>query len=192
MIDFIRGRLAKIEPNTAVLETSGLGFKLNISLMTYRQISDRLNSEVLLYTHMIVKEDAFEMYGFSDNLEREAFLYLNKVSGVGPKVSLAILSMFDIKQLKTSILGEDVNALKAVPGIGKKTAEKIIFELKDKIKDLPVNVTVDKHSFDAMYEAREALLSLGFSPQEIQEALEAAEGSTAEEIIASALKRLSR
>jgi len=191
MLNHIKGRLIQIEQNTAIIETSGLGFKLHISLMTYKQITSKLNSEVVLYTHMVVKEDAFELYGFSDELERNAFLYLIKISGVGPRVAIAILSVLDAQGLKTCILSKDVNMLTTVPGIGKKTAQKIIFELKDKIKELPVEVA-SKNTFDYLNEARETLLSLGFTNQEIQHVLDSANGSTTEELITYALKRLSK
>jgi len=192
MLNYIKGRLTKIESNTAIIETVGIGFKVHISLMTYNRIASKINSEILLYTHLVVKEDAFELFGFSDELERKAFSYLIKVSGIGPKAAIAILSVLDVKRLKTCILSKDASTLTTVPGIGKKTAQKIIFELKDKIDELPVELTAVKQTSDAVNEAKEALLSLGFTSQEIQNVLDSANGFTTEELITYALKRLSK
>jgi len=118
---------------------------------------------------------------------------LNRVPGIGPKVAISILSLMDISHLKTSVISEDVNALVTVPGIGKKTAQKIIIELKDRIKDLPV--IADELRYNSVFEAKEVLISLGFNPKEIQLALDAASiksDDTVEDIVKKALKKLSK
>ena len=193
MLDYVEGKLVKEEPNFAVIDVGGWGVKLNISLFTYNKIKDKKDQKVRLYTKMVLREDSIELYGFYDEVERQAFVLLNRVPGIGPKVAFSILSLMDISHLKASILSEDVNALVAVPGIGKKTAQKIIIELKDRIKDLPV--IADELSYNSIFEAKEVLISLGFNPKEIQLALDTASikaDDSIEEIVKAALKKLSK
>ncbi|NLZ53635.1 MAG: Holliday junction branch migration protein RuvA [Thermoanaerobacteraceae bacterium] len=193
MLDYIEGKLINQEPNFAIINVGGWGVKLNISLFTYNKIKGNNDHNVRLYTQMVLRDDAIELFGFYDEVERQAFMLLNRVPGIGPKVAISILSLMDISYLKTSILSEDVNALVAVPGIGKKTAQKIIIELKDRIKDLPV--TSDESNFNSIFEAKEVLFSLGFNPKEIQLALDAASikaNDSVEEIVKTALKKLSK
>ncbi|HHY41971.1 MAG TPA: Holliday junction branch migration protein RuvA [Thermoanaerobacterales bacterium] len=193
MLDYIEGKLVKQEPNFAIIDVGGFGVKLNISLFTFNKIKDKNNQNVRLYTHIVLKDDAIELFGFHDVVERQAYMLLNRVPGIGSKAAISILSLMDVAQLKTSILTEDVNALVKVPGIGKKTAQKIILELKDRIKDLPVRS--DELSYNAIFEAKEVLASLGFNSIEIQLALDNASinaNDSVEEIIKSALKKLSK
>jgi len=124
MLDYVEGKLAKAEPNFAIIDLGGWGVKLYISLSTYNRIRDKKDQTVKLYTHMVLKDDAVELYGFSDEVERQAFMLLNRVSGIGPKVAISILSLMNLSHLKASILSEDAGALATVPGIGKKTAQK--------------------------------------------------------------------
>ncbi|ADL08136.1 Holliday junction branch migration protein RuvA [Thermosediminibacter oceani] len=192
MLDYIRGRLRDIGPNFAILDVAGLGFRCFISLNTYNKIKLLKNSKVLLFTCLHVKEEGAELFGFSELHEREAFILLNKVSGVGPRVALSILSWLEPKRLKSVIMSEDVKTLTSVPGIGNKTAQKIIFELKDKIKNLPVE-TVSQTEQAALCEARDALLALGFSIGEVQRVLnEIGTATTVEEIISNALRLIAR
>jgi Holliday junction DNA helicase RuvA len=191
MLDYIKGTLIELEPNFAVIETGGWGFRLTISLHTYNRIKTMNGQEIKLYTYMIIKEETIELIGFFDILERRAFMLLNRVSGIGPKAAISILSLIDVAKLKACILSEDVKTLVSVPGIGKKTAQKIIIDLKDSIKDLPVEGGKSE-SGDALYEAREVLMSLGFNPGEIQLALIDNTGNSVEEIVTKALKKLSR
>ncbi|MDD4570294.1 MAG: helix-hairpin-helix domain-containing protein, partial [Tepidanaerobacteraceae bacterium] len=130
---------------------------------------------------------------FYDAVERQAYILLNRVSGIGPKAAVSILSLMDVARLKASILSEDVKTLITIPGVGKKTAQKIIIELKDSIKELPVES--DKSINNSVFEAREVLISLGFHPREIQLALSEdliVEDDTVESIVKSALKKLSK
>ncbi|WP_422444055.1 Holliday junction branch migration protein RuvA [Thermoanaerobacterium sp. DL9XJH110] len=191
MLDYIRGTLIELEPNFAVIETGGWGLRLTISLHTYNRIKTMNGQEIKLYTYMIIKEETIELIGFFDILERRAFMLLNRVSGIGPKAAISILSLIDVAKLKACILSEDVKTLVSVPGIGKKTAQKIIIDLKDSVKDLPVEAGKSE-SGDALYEAREVLMSLGFNPGEIQLALIDNTGNSVEEIVTKALKKLSR
>ncbi|HQE04825.1 MAG: Holliday junction branch migration protein RuvA [Tepidanaerobacteraceae bacterium] len=193
MLDYVEGKLVKREPNFAIIDVGGWGVKLSVSLFTYNKIKDFKDQNVRLYTHMVLRDDAIELYGFFDEVERQAFVLLNRVPGIGPKVAISILSLMDISHLKTSVISEDVNALVTVPGIGKKTAQKIIIELKDRIKDLPV--IADELRYNSVFEAKEVLISLGFNPKEIQLALDAASiksDDTVEDIVKKALKKLSK
>ncbi|TYP48702.1 Holliday junction branch migration protein RuvA [Thermosediminibacter litoriperuensis] len=192
MLDYIKGRLRDIGPNFAILDVAGLGFRCLISLNTYNKIKLLKNSKVMLYTCLHVKEEGAELFGFSELYEREAFILLNRVSGVGPRVALSILSWLEPKRLKSIIMSGDVKTLTSVPGVGNKTAQKIIFELKDKVKNLPPE-TEPQTGQAALWEAREALLALGFSAGEVRQVLNETEaGTTVEEIISSALRRLAR
>lgn len=193
MLEYLEGKLVYAEPNFAVIDTGGWGLKLTISMFTYNKIKNGQDNRLKLYTQMVIRDDAVELFGFADAVEREAYILLNRVPGIGPKAAVSILSLMDVARLKTSILSEDVKALVTVPGIGKKTAQKIIIELKDRIKDLPVKA--DEGVYSSIFEAREVLVSLGFNPMEIQRALD--DDSTeindsVEDIVKAALKKLSK
>lgn len=193
MLDYIRGKLTFLDSDYAVIDVGGWGAKLAISFFTHNKIKDMQNDEVKLYCLMIVREDSIELVGFYDELEREAFTLLNKVPGIGPKVGLAVLSLMSVGKLKASIMTEDIKTLTTVPGIGKKTAQKIIIDLKDRIKDLPVDSTEDYPN--TVFEATEVLMSLGFSNNEIQLALDddfLCADYTVEDIVKRALKKLSK
>lgn len=196
MIDYIKGRIANIEPESVVIDTGMIGIKMAISLFTYNKIKNYHDKDIKIYAHLVVRENAIELIGFYDTVERQTFMLLNKVPGIGPKVALSILSMIDVGKLKTAILTENVKTLVAVPGIGKKTAQKIIIDLKDKVKDLPVDSTAEKSN--VIYEAREVLFSLGFSLTEVRQALDSClqevedDELSAEDIVVKALKKLSK
>ncbi len=193
MLDYLEGVLVHAEPDFAIIDIGGWGLKLNISMFTYNKIKTELGNKLKLYTQMVLRDDAVELFGFFDVVERQAYVLLNKVSGIGPKAAISILSLMDVARLKTSILSEDVKDLVKIPGIGKKTAQKIIIELKDRIKDLPV--TSDEGMYNSIIEAREALISLGFNPMEIQLVLDedsVKNNDSVEDIIKCALKKLSK
>ncbi len=197
MLDYVKGKLEVLEPNYTVIDVGGWGVSLSISLYTYKKIKVMFENEVKLYSKLVLKEDAIELYGFYDKIEREAFLLLNKVPGVGPKVAISVLSLFNVGQIKTSILNEDIKALTAVPGIGKKTAQKIILELKDRIRDLPIDIAVVDNQ-NMIIEAKEVLETLGFKGSEIHYVLDDCYKNlkhsdiSVEEIVKQALKRLSK
>lgn len=196
MIDYVKGRIANLEPEFVVIDTGSWGIKMIISLFTYKKIKDYKGKEIKIYTHLLVRENAIELIGFYDVFERQTFNLLNKVPGIGPRVAISILSELDVRKLKTAVLTKDVKTLVTVPGIGKKTAQKIIIDLKDKIKDLPVDLTAKEP--DVIYEAREVLFSLGFSLTEVRQALEAClkdieiNNLSAEDVVVKALKKLSK
>lgn len=195
MIDYVKGRIADLEPEFVVIDTGFLGIKMSISLFTYNKIKDHKGEEIKIYTHLIMRENAIELIGFYDIVERQTFNLLNKVPGIGPKVAISILSMLNVRELKAAILTDDIKTLVTVPGIGKKTAQKIIIDLKDKVKKLPVDL--DKQEPDIIYEAREVLFSLGFSLTEVRQALDTClkdikiNNLSAEDIVVKALKELS-
>ncbi|AYO30764.1 MAG: holliday junction helicase RuvA [Thermoanaerobacteraceae bacterium] len=196
MLDYIKGILVAAEPNQAVIDSGGRGYRLTISIHTYNSIKCQLNTQVKLYTHLILKEDAIDLLGFYDTVERQAFILLTRVPGIGMKVGMSVLSILDVAALKSAILSDDIKTLAAVPGIGKKTAQKIIIDLKDRIKDLPVDPQKDV-DLNVLFQVKQALETLGFNPNEIQMALEEYSGSrTADEnmekILKNTLKILSR
>ncbi len=132
MIAYIKGKLAHKDPTHVIIEANGLGYLVKISLGTYSSIKD---SELIqLYTFLHIKEDAHTLYGFAEEREKSIFLHLISISGVGPGTALMVLSSLTATEVESAILREDVKTIQAVKGIGAKTAQRIILELKDKIK----------------------------------------------------------
>ena len=169
MIDYIRGELAELTPTTAVVEAAGVGYAMNISLNTYSAIQGK--KEVKLYTYEAIREDAHLLYGFHSKKEREMFLLLITVSGVGPNTARMVLSSMSPQELCNSISTGNEKMIKGVKGIGLKTAQRIIVDLRDKIvslgiaDEIPAGGSID-HLVDNMVkdEAVSALTMLGFSP----------------------------
>ncbi|GAB6157330.1 Holliday junction branch migration protein RuvA [Desulfotomaculum varum] len=173
MIDFICGKLAAGGSGWAVLEVQGIGFYLHIPATTRLPA---IGQETKLYAHMGVREDGIQLYGFADQEQRECFLALLNVAGVGPKVALAVVSHLPPGQLQAIIAGGDVHQLVKVPGVGKKTAQRILLELKDKLS-APVYSTgtadcQDTAGTDLTTEdAVNALVSLGYAQTEARDAV---------------------
>lgn len=171
MIDYITGRLAELTPATATVETAaGVAYLLNISLNTYAAIEANAaaGSVVKLYVHEAIREDAWVLYGFSDQEERTLFRALIGVSGVGAATTRVILSSHTVAELKTVIASGDVKTLKQIKGVGAKTAERIIVDLRDKIKPddstlLSLGTSVKTANQDTYDEALAALVMLGFA-----------------------------
>ncbi len=193
MYDYINGTVAELTPTYAVIDAGGLGFMLNISLNSYSAIQGK--AETRLYVYEAIREDAFVLYGFATKAEREAFTLLIGVSGVGAGTARVILSALKVDELHTVIATGDVAALKSVKGIGAKTAQRIIVDLKDKIKggdDTLLSLT--SGNAEVRQEAAAALAMLGFQPQAVSKALQrlfAEEPSlTAELAVKKALKML--
>ena len=132
MYHHLRGRLIELGSLSAVVETSGVGWHVEIPLSTRSLIGDRLGEEVLLYTHLLVREDVLKLFGFSTLEERELFRLLLSVSGTGPKIALQALSAFSVKELIRDLGSGDVDSLKRIKGVGKKLAERMVLELRDK------------------------------------------------------------
>lgn len=202
MISCIRGTLLEASPSIAVIEASGVGFELGISSLTAASLP-ALGEECRLFTRLQVREDAMTLFGFSSKEERVMFDRLLAVSGVGPRLALAVLSKYDVSQLYTIVMAEDDKAMAAVSGVGKKTAQRLILELKSVFAKnggvgVPASVAPGQVALpvaqqsSALEDARAALLSMGFSPQETDLALEGAptEGVRVEALLAGALKRL--
>ncbi len=197
MYDYISGHIAELTPAFAVIDNQGIGYMLNISLTTYNALSAAgQGGAAKLYSYEAIREDAHLLYGFSTKHERELFLLLISVSGVGPNTARVILSSLSPQELELTISGENVAMLKAVKGIGAKTAQRIIVDLKDKIKAVDDTLIDNKGlvSGDVYDEALAALVMLGFSRQLSQKALKklfTAEPSiTAENAIKKALKMM--
>lgn len=202
MISQLHGIVLEASPSQVVIDVSGIGFELGISGITAAQLP-ALGDEVRLYTRMQVREDACTLFGFTTAEERTMFDRLVAVSGVGPRLALAVLSTFTTSQLYSIVMAEDDKNMATVPGVGKKTAKRLILELKsvfakDKgfvpvdIGAVPVVAAASARSSSALDECREALLSMGFSPQEAELALDGYDGRDmrVEELLSSALKRL--
>lgn len=199
MFYFLKGTVALLEPGLAVLDCGGVGYACKTTNYTLGGL--QMGKPATLYTHLSVREDGVELYGFATREEKRLFLQLISVSGVGPKAALSILSTTPPSQLALSIITEDVKTLMMAPGIGKKSAQRIVLELRDKLAkeqgELPAasaGVTVsDDHlriPEDKVAEASAALAVLGYSQPEIQQALRGLDLKTLsrEEIIKAALK----
>ena len=199
MIGFLRGRVAYIFPDYCFLDVHDVGYRVFISHQTRNQIS--VGTEVMLYIHTHVREDAILLYGFFSQEEYDLFQHLIGISGIGPKVAQGILSAITANDFYHLIHRKDVKAITKLPGIGKKTAERIILELKDKLSAASFDVSdaaddtaaLGDAMGDMVSEAIEALLSLGFQQSEVQSVLKKkSDWESTEEIIRYALAELQR
>lgn len=173
MIEYIRGQICELQPTEVVLETDGVGFLLNISLTTF-DVLNRGDAEgvVRLFVHEVIREDAHGLYGFADRRERELFRLLIGVSGVGANTARVILSALTPPELEGVLVNGDDKRLKSVKGIGAKTAQRIIVELRDKIKPAADTLIYQPVSNpEAFEEALAALVALGFQRQHSQKVL---------------------
>jgi len=159
MIGHLKGKIISSKPTRILLDVSGVGYLVNISINTFERISDK--SEISLYIHTAVKEDSITLYGFFTESEKEMFELLISVNGIGPKIALSILSGIKTDDLKSAIYSSDVSRIISIPGIGRKTAERMVLELKSKID----SVTIDKTGYktDVRSEAVAALCTLGYN-----------------------------
>ena len=196
MIGYLRGKVTYLLADHAFLEVQGVGYRLFISDTTRREL--RLNEEARLFTYLSVREDALQLYGFATQREYDTFQLLISVSGIGPKVALGILSHITLDGLCRAIQNKQTTILTKLPGIGKKSAERLVLELKDKVsytgdEEELVLVSEDEVADDKIAEAQAALVSLGYTQAEITPALKkAAKGKDTAEIIKLALKLLSK
>lgn len=170
MIEYVKGEVAEITPAYAVVECGGVGYMLNISLNTYTRLQNERQARV--YVYEAIREDAYVLYGFADKQERELFVMLISVSGVGPNTARMILSSFPPADLQGVIASGNVNLLKAVKGIGGKTAQRIIVDLKDKINQGSDTLIIQSEMKSEAYEeAVAALVMLGFTQAAVQKAV---------------------
>jgi len=193
MITHIRGKLVEKNPNNVIVECNGIGYILPISLQTFSNIPDREN--IKLHTHLIIREDAHILYGFWEVIEREIFKLLISVSGVGPSTAITMLSSMNTEEIQRAIASEDVEKIKSVKGIGIKTAQRVIVDLKDKIlKTYNISEDLSIPNNTIKNEALSALEVLGFTRKKvdniIQVILQDSPNIKLEELIKRALKNL--
>ena len=187
MIALVRGEVAVRRPDHVVVDCGGVGYRLAVSAETLRHVP-AAGKPVTLHTHLVVRDDAIVLFGFATEEERDLFLALVGVQSVGPKVALAVLSGGTPRELVKALAAGDVARLQAVPGIGKRTAERIIVELREKVEEAAAPSGEPAGDDEPRALAREGLLGLGFSVQEADELLDQAEGESPEDLIAGALK----
>jgi holliday junction DNA helicase RuvA len=190
MIASVKGTVLVHRTGEVVLEAAGVGYRLLVSSETLRGVP-AAGEQVRLHSHLVMRDDAIQLYGFASEAERELFRMLIGVQGVGPKVALAVLSGGGPRELLSAIAAEDSARFQAVPGIGKRTAERIIVELREKVaarteEEIVIRRTADED--DPRMLAREGLIGLGFSLQEAEGMLDQAAGESAEDLIADALR----
>ena len=199
MYAFIEGEVCEKLNGTLILLASGVGWQLSCSNSTL-QAAPPVGEKMRCYTFLSVREDAMELFGFSSKLEQEMFLQLTSVSGIGPKTALGVLGSMPLRDLNLAILLGDVNALSRAPGIGKKTAQRIALELKDKVSQASVSAVADSAESipapvlgaSAVSEAIEALIALGYSSTEARNAISQIKDQTdkPEELIRLALRAM--
>jgi len=202
MLSYIIGEVAEISADTIVIENNGIGFNIKTSAMTIDSLPP-VGDMVRIYTYLHVREDAMQIFGFLSKDELEVFKLLLNVNGIGPKGALGILSAISTDDLRFAVLSDDVNLIKSCPGVGAKTAQKLIIELKDKLRledafEMAVNNnnkknTVQDNTVIVMNEAVEALVSLGYSSKDAIAAVKKVENiqnKNSEQILKEALKGL--
>jgi Holliday junction DNA helicase RuvA len=190
MIAAVRGEVMVRRPDHVVVEAGGVGYRLAVSAETLKAVPGA-GSDVFLHAELIARDDSLSLYGFASEEERDLFRELVSVSGVGPKVALAVLSGGPARELLRAIAAGDAKRFQAVPGIGKRTAERIIVELREKVTGALEEeiVAAVAESGDARTLARDGLVNLGYAPLEAEQLLDGIESGDAEELIASALRR---
>jgi len=196
MIGRLRGTLLEKQPPQLLLDVGGVGYEISAPMTTFYELPETGN-EIVLHTHLAVREDAHVLYGFLQEQDRWLFRALVKVSGVGPKLALAILSGMSADEFAGCVQGGDAASLTRVPGVGKKTAERLVVEMRDRLKDwqgvalVPEGTTLPgEPATDALKDAIGALVSLGYKPQEASRMVSAvdSDGLPGEEIIRLALR----
>src|SRR5215211_5460597 len=189
MIASVRGSVILRRSGDVVVEAAGVGYRLAVSAETLREVP-AAGEEVELFAHLVMRDDGIHLYGFASETERALILMLIGVQGVGPQVALAVLSGGSSRELLSAIAAGDAGRFQAVPGIGKRTADRIIVELREKVAGAVADEIVVRRSSadDPRSLAREGLLGLGFAPQEAEELLDGADGDAPEELIAAALR----
>jgi Holliday junction DNA helicase RuvA len=191
MIALLEGTVAVRRADHVVVSCGGVGYRLAVSAETLRHVP-RVGSATTMFTHLIVRDDALLLYGFATEEERDLFLLLIGVQSVGPKMALAVLSGGTPRDLLSAVAAGDTARLQAAPGIGTRTAERIVVELREKVGAVPDEPIVITRGDDPRMLARDGLVGLGFSPQEADKLLDGADGDAPEDLIAHALKAARR
>ena len=192
MIGSIRGRLLEKNPPQILVETNGVGYEIDVPMSTLYNLPD-IGAEVFLYTHYVVREDAELLFGFSTKAERSLFRLLIRISGIGPKIALSILSGISASILAQAVSQADPGLLTRIPGVGKKTAERIVLELKGKIDTVVGSADSQTPTSGAKADIISALVSLGYSEREALQAVKGlAADVTVNDGIREALKALSK
>lgn len=198
MLEFIQGELVTKGLNYLVVQAGGLGYRLQVSANTLGAMP-AINSQVTVYTHLYIREDELSLYGFHNEEEKELFGILLSVSGIGPKLALAVLSKYNSADFKRAIILGDTAMLVSIPGVGKKTAERMVLELKDKVGKLEteagLRITENPAAADLRSQAVTALMALGYSLAEAQKAVPVSDnvpGETVEDLLKTGLKNLAR
>jgi Holliday junction DNA helicase RuvA len=195
VIASVRGEVLVRRPDHVVIETGGVGYRLAVSAETLKAVPAH-GKQAMLHAHLVVRDDAMQLYGFASEEERDLFVHLNSVSGVGPKMAIAILSGGSPRELLKAIALGDHKRFQAAPGVGKRTAERVIVELREKVagelEQAPPDVARDGEEAEPRLLAREGLVSLGYTLMEAERLLDGADGDTPEDLIGSALKAAAR
>ena len=193
MIGRLTGLLIQSAPGQLLLDVGGVGYEVEISLTTYAQVLET-EGPVTVHTHLVVRDDAHLLFGFASAGEREMFRTLIKVNGVGPRMALGILSGLDSASFARAVTGNDVKALTALPGVGKKTAERLIIEMRDKVDSFDVSGSDNLSTIinSVIEDAESALIGLGYRPQEAARAVSLVSNPAedVESLIRQALKLL--
>jgi Holliday junction DNA helicase RuvA len=201
MFYYIKGELVLAEPGTAVIDCGGVGYKLTVSDNTLGKLAGTDKKEALLYTYMHVREDAIDLIGFATKEELSAFKMLITVSGIGPKAAMSILSILSVEKFALAVSTQNTKAISKAPGIGAKTAARIVLELKEKVakefavssSDAQQEIFTEEVSAGGgnLEEAEKALMVLGYSKAEAQSALKGIPASASlEEMVSSALRKM--
>lgn len=192
MYDFIRGKLYKKSPSEVVIDVQGVGYQVVIPLSLFNRLPE-LGQELLLHTAFIVRENSHCLYGFLDSSQKDLFLLLIEINGIGPKTALSIIGHLSIELLEQAVSTKEISLLTKVPGIGKKSAERLVMELKDKWSSLPASVPHSLSGKESLFDdAKKALMNLGYPSVKVTKAIdmsvkELPEGANLSSLITHAL-----
>ena len=193
MIGYLKGKLVAKRPPWLTLEVAGVGYELEAPMSTFYRLPE-IGRELTLVTHLLVREDAHSLYGFLSEAERALFRSLLKVSGVGARIGLGVLSGMSVEGFCRCVREKDLGSLTKIPGVGRKTAERLVLEMADRLPESVQGTLAGAQSGagGAKGEAQEALLALGYKPAEVQQLLKDLDGEelTTEQLIREALKRV--
>jgi len=186
MISMLKGKVAQIAPGSLTVMVAGVGFHVHVPTGNEKQLAP--GQEVLLYTVLIAREDSLSLYGFPDPRQREIFSLIINVSGIGPKTAMNILANMDPNRFLDEVVSENINYLSSLPGIGKKSAQRIILELKEKI--VKKYQRLGREGYEVMEDAVEALIALGYSETQARKAVCNIKADNVEDLIKQVLKEM--